>query len=220
MPNLTCPDCSAEIQDSSKNCPRCGCPPEELREAGWQGTRSTDGSVDERFSIEAPPVEPVPDKYTFFQVGPFKLAAMSLCTLGLYNVYWSFHQWSRIRERTGESLSPAWRGLLSPIWNFSLFARIQAAADAEDLPREWSPILMGAAYLFLPVASAAPLPVGLVGFLSFVPLVFVQQTIVRISQTEEAKESPNDAFSGLDIFAIMGAWVLLVLLRALVPVPA
>jgi hypothetical protein len=46
--------------------------------------------------------EPPPELFT---ASTFKLVLMSLCTFGLYEVYWFYKNWVCIKKRTGENLS-------------------------------------------------------------------------------------------------------------------
>jgi hypothetical protein len=71
---------------------------------------------------------------TYAPVGRGKFFWMSLLTLSIYDVYWLYRNWQRLRDRTGEKLSPFWRAFLSPIWAFSLFAEIPQSHINKNQP--------------------------------------------------------------------------------------
>ncbi|MGH7577402.1 MAG: hypothetical protein ACREM1_20010 [Longimicrobiales bacterium] len=72
---------------------------------------------------------PLADAYPFFPVSTGKFVAMSACTVGLYDLYWFYKNWQRVRDRSGESLSPFWRAFFAPLWSFSLFRRVHQYAQ-------------------------------------------------------------------------------------------
>jgi hypothetical protein len=143
-------------------------------------------------------------QYAFFPVATHKFVVMSICTFGLYEMYWCFKNWQRIRQRSGEHLSPFWRALFAHLWGFSLFQRIRDSAHDQKITVDWSPGLLGTLYLLLGASWRLPDPLWLIGFASLIPMVAVLQTTQAIHKKEKASESTNTTYSGTNI-----AWIII-----------
>lgn len=158
----------------------------------------------------------------YFGVGILKLAVLSLCSFGIYDLFWSYCQWKEERNRTGESLSPFWRAVFAPIWGFSLFERIHRRSMSNRLAAFWSPNALAIAFLALNVTWRLPDPYWLISLLTFLPIIPVQRTINALN-TEAAPETDrNDRFSGLNIVLLIlgGALLALAIYGTFVPVEA
>ena len=196
MTLISCPDCGKDVSDEAPNCIHCGRP---LNGGGTAG--------------EALPA------FTLFPVAPHKLAIMSICTFGLYELYWAYHQWKRIRLNGGESLSPFWRAVFAPLWGFSLFSHVEGIAAGRHVQFGWTGGLLGLLYLVLNISLRLPDPYWLVSFATFVPLVIVQRSMNVLNAAEQAKENPNTSYTAANIVAIAigGLLVLLTVLGAFMP---
>jgi hypothetical protein len=190
MSLIICPDCRHEVSDAAQACVHCGRP----------------------LAAPAPPVSKPQARHEFFPVALHKFVVLSLCTLSFYSVYWCYQNWWRIRERTGEQLSPFWRAVLEPFWVFGLFGRIRVHAVERGVRAAWNPTLLGLGYLCFCAIGSLPDPWWLVGLAGFTPFLPVVQTIQRLNEDEPATESRNDAYSGANVATILvgGAIVLLV----------
>lgn len=114
----------------------------------------------------------------FFIVSPKKLIIMSLCTLGLYDIYWIYKQWRTIANVMPKKISPFWRTFFSIFFIFQLFTEMGASM----------PIILGASYLILGLLSRLPGPFMLIAFLSCVPLAMAQSQVnsrMNISGTKD-----------------------------------
>jgi hypothetical protein len=69
----------------------------------------------------------------FFATLPVKFIAMSLCTFGLYEIYWSYKNWRIIRDRDGSKVMPFWRAFFYPIWHYSLLTEFDKALESRAL---------------------------------------------------------------------------------------
>lgn len=156
-----------------------------------------------------------------FAVSLSKLTVMSLFTLGLYEVYWCYKQWQAERQREHADLSPFWRAFFAPLWGFSLFPRIQGRAAKHGVTTSWSPTALALCFLLLNAAWRLPDPYWLVSIFSFVPLLFVQQSVNALNAAIAPEADRNDRYSGKNVFIIVvGAiLLLLVILGALAPDP-
>jgi Domain of unknown function (DUF4234) len=140
---------------------------------------------------------------------------MSLLTIGIYDVYWMYRHWKRIRERTGERLSPSWRAFLAPFYAFSLFARVKRDATELGIPVSWNPFVPGVAYLLLNAAWVLPTPWLFASFVAFLPLLPVADVTRAINARAGSSEGPNDRYSlGNLLGMIAGGFVLAILVAA------
>jgi hypothetical protein len=158
-------------------------------------------------------------EHDWFPVGAGKFVALSLCTLGLYELYWSYKQWQRIQKRTGESLRPFWRAFFAPLWNFSLLEKIRDDAQKSSTPVGWSAPLSGTVYFAVSIAWRLPDPWWLISLGAFLPLMPVVGTISALNDRRRATESRNESFSAgnLAVLFLGGVFLLLTILGTLLP---
>ena len=145
-----------------------------------------------------------------FAVSLVKLVVMSLCTFGVYELYWCYKQWDAVRRREGETLSPFWRAFFAPLWGFSLFPEIQRLTAKHGVPATWSANGLAVAFLLLGAAWRLPDPYWLVSLLSFVPLLFVQRSVSALNAAVAPEADRNDRYSGLNVVAIVVGGIVLV----------
>ncbi len=197
MTLMSCPDCGKDVSDEAPRCIHCGRPLNG-------GTAGEEGHV---------------PAFTFFPVATHKLVVMSICTLGLYELYWAYQQWKRIRLTSHESISPFWRAVFAPLWGFSLFNHVKGIATGRHVHFGWSGGLLGLTYLVLNVSWRLPDPYWLVSFTTFVPLAIVQKSINVLNAGELTKEDPNTSYTAVNIvvIAIGGLLVLFAVLGTLMP---
>lgn len=152
----------------------------------------------------------------YFPVSPVKLVALSICTLGGYQIYWTWVCWDYIRFRDGRKLNPFWRSVYvsSLFFNVLLFRDVFLSAGSSR-----SSAL--AASTFLALLYAASWLCGLlfpdspwsalvlVGPLVLVP---VQWRINAFNATEHPYHDPNRAFSNANLAVVVLGGPLLVAL--------
>jgi hypothetical protein len=125
---------------------------------------------------------------SWFAVGVTKLVVMSLATLGLYQIYWFYQHWRRVRDG-GEKVSVLARSVFGVISAYSLFRRV--ADSAPDDPPAASPGLLAVLYAPLCMASNLPMPFGLVAVLSVLPLVAIQRVANGVAERDFPAADPN-----------------------------
>ncbi|HWA51688.1 MAG TPA: trypsin-like peptidase domain-containing protein [Patescibacteria group bacterium] len=57
---------------------------------------------------------------------------MSICTFGIYDIYWFYKQWKSFKSDKNLKISPFWRSIFSPIFSYSLFKTISNASKEID----------------------------------------------------------------------------------------
>jgi len=153
-----------------------------------------------------------------FAVSLPKLAVMSLCTFGFYQLYWAYKQWDAQRRREPEELSPFWRAFFAPLWGFSLFPRLQRLTAMYGVPATWSGSALALTYFFLNLMLRLPDPYWLVSIFTFVPLMVAQRSINALNAAVAPEAPRNDSYSGANVVAIVvgGLFLLLAILGTLV----
>ena len=128
-------------------------------------------------------------KLVYFTVSQSKLVIMSLCTLGLYEIYWFYRNWDAIKKSEGSDINALLYGVFRVITVFALFKRIKGIS-------KW----VAPGYVALIIAGYLQGVFFFVGMLTFWPLLYAQKSI---KQNEEYEESVD--FSTREIvFACLG----------------
>jgi hypothetical protein len=209
-----CSDCGRDVSDVAQACSHCGRPMSRRSPLTALGLADANPGKD---TSSARPAGLDSSKgelvalFPFFPVPTHKFVVLSLCTFGVYDLYWSYKNWQRIRERTGEKISPFWRAFWAPFWGFSLFGRIRDYARAESVNVSWSAGLLGTIYLVLFISWRLPDPWWLISLGSFIPLIAVVQTTHDVNSRVVASEDPNISYSGANIAMIVVGGLVLVL---------
>lgn len=165
----------------------------------------------------APPTAELaePDLATsrYFVVGQLKLAVLSLCTLGLYELWWFYKNWVCIRDRARPGIMPFWRAFFAALWGFSLAAFVRDELEAEKLSGGLPPVLIGGLYLAASVLSTRDDAWWLLTFLTFIPLLWIQSgmSAVVIAHDEWEGTAHTRAYNVANWFAIVIGGALFVL---------
>lgn len=198
MSLVTCPDCGASISDAAPACVHCGhpqapdaasAPPQSLRESGMTISNTEVGESQTEFP--------------FFPVPTHKFVVLSICTFGIYELYWAYKNWKRIQAASGETMSPFWRAFFAPFWGFSLFRRVRDRVTHEGALEDWSPPFLATCYLLLTGSAQLPEAWWLISLMSFVPLIPVQQATQRFNEQHHVSENQNSSYSGMDVLVIV-----------------
>jgi hypothetical protein len=169
-----------------------------------------------------PPPGATPATLPFFEVGVAKFVAMSLVTFGIYDLYWAYQQWTRIKTRTGENLSPFWRAVFGPLWGSSLLTQLQKDASTHGINATWSAVPLGILYLAINITWRLPDPWWLISLLAFLPLVPAVRTIASTHDRLMPSRDKNVLFSGANWAGLVIGGLLLVLtiIGTFLPEPA
>ena len=160
------------------------------------------------------PLEEEPSGSAYFPVSCTKLVVMSICTVGLYQIYWAWMCWECIRERDGRRLNPFWRSVyVSAIFfNFLLFWDVfRSTGDSKSRALGRS-VLLGlvyAAFWFSSLVDEGAWP--FLSILSFVALIPVQLRINAFNEREHPGHNPNRKYSRTNILAIVVSGLLIAL---------
>jgi hypothetical protein len=138
-------------------------------------------------------------------------------TFGLYQLYWLYKQWDRVRD-AGENLAPAARSLFGIIFCYSLFRRIIDSTDAVGVRTQVPAWLLAAGFILTNLMWRVDGPASFLGFLAFVPLVAAQRVATAVALAQGSTEDRNTRLTlanGAWIAASIGLFVLIAVASAL-----
>jgi len=132
----------------------------------------------------------------FFTTSTFKLTVMSICTFGIYALYWFYKNWVLIKERTGQNIMPFWRAFFSLLWAYSCFKHIKNSANENNVPESLSVGLLAIVYFVIQMSYKLPDPYWLVSFFSFTLLIPANTIALNINKNLISNFKNNEKFSG------------------------
>lgn len=223
MALITCPDCGHSVSDRAPVCVQCGrplgaVPPTPPRP--HQAASAPMAEVPGPQQADAPVASRV-NALPLFPVATHKFIVLSISTFSIYELYWCYKNWKRLKTVSGENLSPFWRAFFAPLWGFSLFKRIRAAAVSAGVPIDWSSGALATFYLILHMTLRLPDPWWLISFGTVIPMIPVQQAAQRVNERHAAMntEVRNDNYSTANVATIVigGSLLILAVIGTFIP---
>lgn len=145
----------------------------------------------------------------FFPVCIWKFSLMTLCTAGIYQVYWFYKNWYFVKSRDNRNLSPALRSILAVFFCYSLLRDVYRSTSAERASSKLEPVLLAVVFVILFFIAGLPDPFWIAGFLNFIPLLLVQARINRANLRIDEMADLNCKLSGWNILAVIAGCLLL-----------
>lgn len=139
----------------------------------------------------------------WFSVGTGKFIAMSVASVGIYQVYWLYRQFKAEKDRTGDDSRPILRALVSFFFLPGLLRRIKTDAERASVVSSISPGGLTLAFIVLGLFGRAPWPVALISSLSVVPLLPARAAIERINAASAPEADRNHRLTGSNIAVIV-----------------
>jgi hypothetical protein len=211
----SCLNCGVPFADGSTSCSACG--------AG--AALAGDGLLDEPVaSLPAGRGSTIPSPGAdgpFFEVATGKFLVMSVCTLGLYSLYWFYQNWKhihRINDRIGTArnlvvLSALLRTFFAPFWAYALFREVRTAARAAGVEIRWRPWLLAIGYVVSNLLYRLPNQASLFSLVGVLFLLPVQQTMERVNRLRGSGGERNAGYSATNIvWIVLGVSILLTIL--------
>jgi hypothetical protein len=136
----------------------------------------------------------------FFRVSVLKLVVLSLCTGGLYELYWFFKNWQLESERRGGGryLAPAVHVVFAYFLCYRLFRSVARLADEVGV-RKASSGLLAISWVALHLAQRLPSRLWVISAASVVPLAIVQGTVNQICDKTASEDPRNNRFSAANV---------------------
>jgi len=138
----------------------------------------------------------------FFPVSVTKFLLLSICTFGLYEIYWFYKNWRLIKGHEKSKISPVWRSVFGVIFCYSLLKRVSGqsmATGGKAIPA--GPLAAG--WIATTLLWRLPDPYWLVSFLAIAFLLPVQSTINSMNAKVAPSHDKNARFSGWNIFGLV-----------------
>lgn len=132
-----------------------------------------------------------------------KLVVMSICTIGIYELYWYYKNWRLVKEREELDIMPFWRAFFAYFFCYSLFKRIQASAESQNLQKSISPGLLATGWIVISILWRLPDPYWLATYFAVFFLLPVQAVVNDINRVSNPKHDPNSNFTGWNIAAVV-----------------
>jgi hypothetical protein len=158
----------------------------------------------------------------WFLVGGAKLLIMSVATLGLYEIYWCYQHWKRVRDVQEDPVWPFPRALFAIIFCFPLFERISDQAADRGHPHVPSAKACAILFALLSFAWRLPDPGWLVGFFAVLPLITIQRAAQALALEAVPHADPNTRLTGLNWVGVVlgGLLILIAIVGMLIGEPA
>ena len=155
----------------------------------------------------------------FFAVSTTKLIVMSMCTLGIYELFWFYKNWQAIKRRERANILPAPRAFFSIFYVYQCWARIRDY-DVPGLARPRLAVA-GLAFCWVGVSLTAKLPqpywlLSLGAPLFFLP---IEARANEINAWVAPQHDRNARFTGWNWVgvAVGVVWLVLSLIGMLLP---
>lgn len=124
--------------------------------------------------------EPVSEAPAYHHVSMARFIVYSICSLGIYELFWAYKNWKFIKDRDGSRIMPFWRAVFLPLWCYSLTKDI---ADTRGGARHGIISLVAAVYFVISVLWRLPDPYWLISLGNFIPLLYPVKLIHDINHT-------------------------------------
>ncbi len=214
MTMAACPGCGAQVSALAPACANCGRPQHSSANA---------------FPPPPPPLPSAPAvsvwgdnvEIALHPMSGTKLVVMSLCTFGIYHIFWFYRNWKLRNELRRRGVMAPLRAIFAPIFAFSLFEDVDVEVRRWGVTPGWNAAALAIAYFLLNVVSRLPGPLWIISFLSVLPLLAVQRTINEANARSMNPAPVNASYSGLNIAGIVlgGLFVLLGIIGSFMPEP-
>jgi len=142
---------------------------------------------------------------------------MSTCTLGIYELYWQYKNWSLIKEREKLDIRPFWRAWFAILFCYSLFKKIRTTAQSLNLKRSIAIGPLAAGWIIVSLFWRLPDPYWLLSYFAMLFLLPVQSLVNEMNESVEPGYEQNKRFTPWNIVAIVfgGIFFVLILLGGL-----
>ena len=147
----------------------------------------------------------------FFPVSTTKFLLLSVCTLGLYELYWFYKNWQLIQAREGVSVSPFWRAFFAFFFCYQVFTRIRDYPTQTQRNKKLAAGALAAGWIVTTVLWKLPDPYWLTSMFAVLFMVPVQRAAATVN-TEVAPESDqNHRLSAVNWITIVVGGILVLL---------
>jgi hypothetical protein len=196
---IYCPKCSQTITDAMDRCPDCGTAlPKDAAPAA---------TLQPEIVLDSTPRAKPP----FFAVSLLKLVVLSTCTFGLYEIYWFWRNWNRIRVSSVPGITPSLRAIFAFLFCYPCFIRIKRAGISRGVTPAPPIGILAICYILTTLSGGLPGLLCLISFLSVAFLLPIQSYVNRINALASPGHDPNSRFGVWNWIAVIAGGLLLIL---------
>ncbi len=174
--------------------------------------------VDNKLGREShPDILPTP---VYFPVSILKLIVLSVCTMGIYELYWYYKNWRLIKERENLDIMPFWRAFFAYFFCYSLFLKVRATANSLSVTRSIAAGPLALSWIIVTILWQLPDPYWLVTYFAVLFLIPVQILVNDINAVSSPGHDENRRFTAWNITAVVigGVLFLLMVYATFVPI--
>lgn len=139
----------------------------------------------------------------YFAVSPLKLVVMSICTVGIYELYWFYKNWVLIKERESLDIMPFWRAFFAFFFCYSFFKKVQASAEGISLQKSISPGILATGWIVVTLLWKLPDPYWIGTYFTVIFLLPIQTVVNKINHSVAPGHDKNGKFTGWNIFCVV-----------------
>ena len=148
---------------------------------------------------DAVPADQVPEAaQPFFAVSVTKLIVLSLCTLGLYQVYWFYQNWKRIHAREDVAMLPLARAIFCIFYCYAAFRRIRDFRTQRGANTSLAAGELAAGWIIFTLLANIPEPYFLLSLLAVGFMAPVQATVQQINAEVAPTSDQNRHFTAIN----------------------
>lgn len=173
----------------------------------------------------APPSADVADLPTvgaqpaFFPVSLLKLTVLSLCSLGLYELYWFYKNWQLIRARERSDVTPFLRAFFAVLFCYACFDRIKSFGRSAGVTPPVSAGACAIGWIITSLCWRLPDPYWFASFGAVLFMLPVQAYVNRVNQHVAPDHDPNSRFTTSTWLTVVfgGAFLAMAIIGAFLP---
>lgn len=152
---------------------------------------------------------------TFFAVSLTKLAVMSVCTFGYYQIYWFYRNWHYIRALGKPEISAVRRAVFGIIFCYPCLSQIRKTGIARGITSPPIPAVLTLGWTLTSLSGLFGGIFFLISLASFVFLLPVQTYVTRINAAKGKIKDNNGRFGLWNaVFIFFGGLLLLAMLSS------
>jgi hypothetical protein len=155
--------------------------------------------------------EPATDTPPFFAVSVTKFVVMSVFTFGIYQLYWFYWNWKRIRDREKSDISPFWRTFFAYFFCYQCFVRVNSFAATQGISASIPAGPLAAGWIVFGLAGGLPSPYLLISLFAFIFIVPVVTLANEINKAFKPDHDPNARFTIWNVLTIAVAVALMMI---------
>jgi hypothetical protein len=138
----------------------------------------------------------------YFSVSTPKFILMSICTGGLYEVYWFYKNWVHVKQLENSTIWPFWRAVFARFNAYFLFKRIRQQLKDLEIPTTLLAGPLAVLYFLLYGTWRLPDPYWLVACLTFAPLLVANDAMTEINKKSIENFQQNSRIGGWNWLAV------------------